>query len=128
MTIDEMEAKERPPEVPEGCTYHAAYGDWRCKRGTKSCGVYHKDVKIDAPPPIPIREIKELSGKGRWARARAAIDERETMALAGQCYHCEGKMKELQAVLRLPGIRYFVCSINKAHTVVIMSDDEEVVK
>lgn len=122
MTIDEMEAAtaKSPDEVlPAGCQRHPAYGDWKCKRGIQGCGVVHKDL-----PPAPVEaHAKVVSVKRRWESARNMIREREEMALKGQCFHCQGKMRELVAVLRMPGIKYFVCTVNPSHSVVILPED-----
>lgn len=109
MTLDELDATfVLEPQTPYGCMRHHAYWEHRCKRGTLGCGVYHKEVeKVEVNHDIRT-----------YNRARQAIEERTVMALAGKCYHCDGKVTELHSVVRMPGIRYFVCEKNKAHTVI----------
>jgi hypothetical protein len=108
MTLDELEASATPPPTPEGCEVHPAYDYRTCEKGTNSCGVMHT-------PPAVI--------KRKWQNAREAMKDRETMALKGMCYHCAGTMQELKSVLRMPGVRYFVCTINKSHSVCIIPKD-----
>jgi hypothetical protein len=116
VTLDELDASYRPEEtIAEGCVRHGAYWDHRCKKGTKGCGIHHKDIQTS---PQRVEELRE-----KFAKAKQRVADREALALEGQCAHCDGKMRELHAVLRLPGIRYFVCQFNAAHSVVIMPED-----
>lgn len=125
MTLDELEASYVPPqEVPAGCIIHDAYWDWTCRKGTKGCGVAHKDV---APYPTPAPQ-KPTTEKGaaivrKFQNARAAIEERGEMAKKGLCYHCQGTMQELHGTLKIAGTRYFVCTLNAQHTVAIIPED-----